>query len=274
MTRNRLNQRPGFQSRKVFRCISHVVSGVLAMVSAGPAAGQSYSFSAPLQGWSEVALSFGPGSVGSMVTTFGTLSETLYYDAATQTLRQVGSVSLSPSGGSFSIGWIQPPSPAATGAANLVIGGGTGQLNFDTGTQPAISGSNGDSFLWTLELPISGLCSVINNGVTNTGALDYSVELNLITTILSASPTNLGLTEFGAMSSGGAKKVAEVGGMALFDGSDDNTYHYSWNLSSATATSVPEPGSLAILGLGLLWPALVFRRWRERVGQRKTQGNQ
>ena len=242
--------------RFIFLCL-------LSVILTNEAGAQIYTLSAPVSGRSEVDLSFGPGSSGSMRTSFGTLTETLYYDPFAQTLRQVGSVNLNPPSGSFSMeyfAWLGPSSSPPTGTAKLTIGLGTGLLTFDSGTQPVSPGAN--QCFWTLSLPVSGVCTIVNNGQTNSGLVNYSVDLSLATIVLSASPTNLVISESATAGAIGATKVADVGGVALYNGTDDNIYYYSWNLGSVTATPTPEPGSLVLLGFGATMLAFLRRRQR------------
>ncbi len=261
-----LSAEPQLAFRRFLKGVPWPVYGLLAMAFVDAAAGQSYTFTTPVSGGSEVDLSFGAGSSGGMVTSFGTLNETLYYDPLAQTLRQVGSVSLAPSNGSFPIQWFAwpgPPASAPTGTASLVIGDGTGRLAFDTGIQPISPGS--DQYYWTLTLPVSGACTVVNGGQTNSGSVDFSFELGLGTEILSQTSSNLIVSEFvpggagGTYGGHGATEVANIGGIALFDGSGDNTYQYSWNIGSVSAVPAPEPGSLALLGLGAAMAAILVK---------------
>lgn len=74
------------------------------------------------------------GGYGGFYASFGTLTETLYYDPVAQTFREVGSVTVAPSGGSFNIyagdGGGIPPSPQIIGSASLTIGN-NGIWSFD-----------------------------------------------------------------------------------------------------------------------------------------------
>jgi len=204
---------------------------------------QDYSFTAPISGYAEIDLSFGADSVGGGVTTFGTLTETLYYDPIAQTLRQVGSVSVSPSsisttmtGGLFY--------PGLSGTANLTVGDGSGEISFDTGTQ-YINSYNGDVG-WSLAIPISGTCAVDNNGRLTTGQVNYSENPYLITDLISESPSSLVLSEQDLTGASPGGPVANIGGVTLFDGVSDNTYYYGWSVGQITATAVPEPDRLAL----------------------------
>jgi hypothetical protein len=240
-----------------FRIFLPLVGSLLLVVSINRGMGQAYSFSAPISGRSDVALSFGTGSIGSGYTVFGILNETLYYDPTAQTLRQVGSVTLSPVSDAFSI-WCQSAYPdlpnPPTGTANLTIGDGSGTLSFDTGVQNLSS-------YWELSIPVNGSCTVVYNGQTNSGPVNYSVNLTLSTQILSADPSSLVLSEGYDGFDDDETYVATIGGWELYDGTDDGTYHYSWNLNSVTATAVPEPDASMLLWLAV--PLLVFfrRRW-------------
>ena len=255
------------------RSLALLAGSLLVLVQANRAAGQIYTFSAPISGATEVALSFGPGSSGGTDMTFGTLNETLYYDSVAQTLRQVGSVSLSPADALFPIivgaGWPGTP-PYPSGTADLTIGDGTGWLEFDSGTQSGISSGGGESFGWTLNLPVNGSCTVVCGGVTNCGTLSYSYGLSLVTTFSAAGPTSLNVSEFNVSGASAGLVVGDIGGWDLFDGSSDDTYEYSWGLSPVVATEAPEPDGLMFLGLGAAMVAL--GRWQRDGGLHRRRG--
>lgn len=216
--------------------------------------GQIYSFSAPISGYTEVDLSFGPSSRGGQHVGFGTLSETLYYDSLAKTLRQVGSVTINPTVVSFPIsdGGIYN----ASGSANLTVNGGSSSLNFDTGVQPLLSSNS----FFSISVAVNGTCDVVSSGQTNTAILNYSFVLPLETHIISATPTTLTLSESASMNALNATTVGSAGGFSLIDGTVDDTYFFIWTLNPTVATAVPEPGTFAILSLVILGFALPHRR--------------
>lgn len=245
------------KSVRSFKKALTVVFSLLIMAPLDVALGQIYSFSAPISGGTEVDLSFGTGSVGGGGTSFGTLNETLYYDPVAQTLRQVGSVTVNTVNIATPMYFVvydprrfdghNPP----TGTANLTIGDGSGIVSFDTGIQSITQSCD-----WTLGVPVSGLCTFAYNGQTNSGPVNYSVNLYLDTQILSADSSSLTLSEGYNSFADYEAYAGTVGGFDLYDGTDDGTYHYSWNVGPITALAVPEPGSSQLLCLAM--PVLVF----------------
>lgn len=220
---------------------------------------QTYHFSAPISGWSEIDLSFGAGSTGGRNMYFGTLDENLYYDPVANTLRQVGTVSINQS--NFSFGF---SGASGYGTANLnVLGDGT--IAFDTGTLPAWGPT---SWFWSLPVPVNGTVSYNyhpNDPGQNQlyeGPIAYSFPLELYTKILSAGPEALTISQVDRNEGTGLAAMNAqrffVGGTQLFTCTSDGAYHYSWQLPATTATVVPESSTLAMLGCGLL--GLAFRR--------------
>jgi hypothetical protein len=224
----------------------------------GPVSGhaQTYYYSGPVSGFTEVDLTPGAGSIGGFRTYFGTLTETLYYDPVTLTIREVGSVTVSPFSGSFDIVGTDPPfsgphgEGVVLGSATLTVGN-SGSFSFDRtgGLFP-----NGAS---DLLVPVSGFG--IYQGQEFSGS--WNIDLyRLATSIDAISPTSLTFSEFNEWNGrGGAVVMPGIGRGGLIDGTSDGVYYYSWQLNSAVAT-VPEPNSLSLLVLGL--SALAFLRRR------------
>jgi hypothetical protein len=211
---------------------------------------QTYYYSGPVSGYTEVALNPGAGYAGGFVANFGNLTETLYYDPVAGTLRQVGTVTVSPASGAFNM--VNIFTRAVVGSASLTVGTGE-NISFDaTFTGDAASGS---LFSDTgLVVPISGWSS------------PWNIRLPLTAEIISATPTSLTFSEgpgfgsqFGSVVGFGAYSNGQFG--LYWNGTGgDNSIHYSWQLNSVVATAVPEPGLLSIFGFG--FSALAFLRRR------------
>ena len=217
----------------------------------GPVTGhaQTYFYSGPVSGWTEVDLSPQGLGAGGFIATFGTLTETLYYDPVALTLREVGSVTVNPSSGSFDIrGYINWP-PVETGSATLTVGN-NGSVSFDrmTGWRGGPSSSD------PLVVPISG--SGVLDGQAFAGS--WNLDIDVSTKFIAASPTSLTFREAdvsGSQQAGTRGYV--IPGTDLVDAVDDGTYYYSWHLDSVVA-AVPEHNSISLLVLGL--SALAFLR--------------
>jgi hypothetical protein len=219
----------------------------------GHAQSQTYYYSGPVSGYTGVDLSpdgMGYDSPGYDVT-FGTLTETLYYNPAAQTLEQVGSVTVSPSSGSFNIeGGIF--TPGESGSATLTVGN-NGSVSFDN-TFGGFAIGSGVSYGSSLSVPVSG--SGIYNGEAFSGS--WNIYIPLFAEPVAISLTSLTFSEFAF--EGAQQGSLVIPGTDLVDGVSDGTYYYSWQQENAVASAVPEPNSLALFGLGL--PALAF--WRRR----------
>jgi len=221
---------------------------------------QAYYYSGPVSGWTEVNLNPAGHGEGGFGPTFGTITETLYYDPTAQTLEQVGSVTVSPSTASFNMQGDPIFDPNESGSATLTVGNG-GSISFDnTFGEVAIgSGVRGLDFLL---VPVSG--SGTYNGQAFSGSWNFQILLSA--EISAITPTSLTFSEFqwpnGNLGPGSygvmQGQIDVIPGTDLGDGRDDGAYYYSWQENDVVATAVPEPDSLALLGLGL--SALAFLR--------------
>jgi hypothetical protein len=221
----------------------------------------TYSYSGPVGGWTGVDLSPAGQGSGGFVASFGTLTETFYYDTVAQTLETVASVTVNPSSASFLM-QNAPYLPPESGSATLTVGN-NGSLSFNATAYP------GGTFYPTLYVPVSG--SGTYNGQAFSGSWSFAIPLFGQVTAL--SPTSLTFSEYqepngnyGPGSIGVGRGVPGViPGTDLNDAQGDGTYYYNWQLNSAVATAVPEPTTL-VLGapLLLLFGKSAWRRLRKR----------
>ena len=204
----------------------------------------------------DVGLSPGPGYNGQFEANFGAISETLYYNPSAGTVREVGSIAVSPSSGTFNMQTYGFPS-TPVGSASLTVGN-NGSVPFDitfsglTGGL-GLAGVGGD-----IVVPISG--SGTYEGQAFSGSWD--VDLPLEMDITSASSSTLGFTEYSGFAPGSFSEVdgQTVLANGLMDGAGgDGTIGYMWNLDP-DAQAVPDHAtSLGLLGLALA-PLAVLRR--------------
>jgi hypothetical protein len=219
---------------RTLQIVSMLILGI------GQASGslQIYDYSGPVSGYTEVDLTpYGVGN-GGFSTTFGTLTETLYYDPVAQTLEEVGSVTVNPSTGSFNIAgsFIDP---GDIGSATLTLGIG-GSFSFDHTTFGVTPGGGGVSLGQDSELhvPVSG--SGIYNGQAFSGS--WNIDLLVAAEISSVSPTSLTFSEGGAPNFSGVNATQGsyvIPGTNLKDAISDGTYYWSWE-TGGVATAVPE----------------------------------
>ena len=208
----------------------------------GHAQSQIYYYSGPVSGYTGVDLSPDGFGRGGFVANFGTITENLYYDPATQNLEQVGSVTVNPSSGSFNIYGSLADDPNGSGSATLTVGN-NGSFSFDF-----YAGNS-------LFIPVSG--SGIYDGQAFSGS--WNIQIPMITDIIAVSPTSLTFSDTPLSGAPQANAGIWVGGIFLADGVSDGTFYTSWGLDGVAA-AVPEPNSLALLSLGLSALALLRRR--------------
>jgi hypothetical protein len=255
---------------KISRSLKIVATFIL--LELGQAIGQAqietYSYSGPLGGNVEVALTPGPGYVNGFVADFGTISETLTYNPVAQTLQEKGSVTLSPpASGSFNI-YDSLQLNTVVGSATLTVGN-NGSFSFDSLFSNDSPFGSSLPFLGTeLLVPVSGTGT--DNGQAFAG--NWNIQLPLTIDIISASPTSLTFSQYGnnglgRLSEAPSQGVVQVPGLinGLQDGSDDDNYFYEWDQDSIVATALPEPGTMIVDAMMLLpFGAGTMRMLRKR----------
>jgi hypothetical protein len=124
-----------------------VLFGILTIMGALAMNGRSqvYQFSTPISGGMGLTISDanGPsGSSGSISLTFTNLIETVYLDPVAETIRQVGTISYTPSAHNITIQETQSvsvfPNPPlnVSGTVVVTVDLSDGKLSFDTGVKP------------------------------------------------------------------------------------------------------------------------------------------
>jgi hypothetical protein len=228
---------------------------------AGQAQVQTYYYSGQVSGFAQMCLTPGPGYTGAFMADFGTISETLYYNSIAQTLEEVGSVTLNPSGNSFNIqNTMVGGPPDYVGSANLTIGN-NGCFSFDyTAKAQYPGGTLGGDLL----VPVTGSGSYQDQAFAGS----WNVDLPLNIQIIAASSTSLTFSQFGDNGLGQVygvpgQEVLPVSGLynGLCDGTGDDTYYMRWDQDSIVASAVPDSNSVLIFGLALSALAFLRRHW-------------
>jgi hypothetical protein len=155
---------------------------------------QVYQLSTPISGSMTMDMTdlAGPtGSSGSTVFTLNSLTETVYIDPVAETIRQVGSISVAPSGQDIVINETQQaPSPfpnpphAAPGSITIYVAPSGGNImSFDTGPQPVTWNSASQNYtfdgtIYSFLTPISASYSLVTGGQTYSGTVSYTLAFN------------------------------------------------------------------------------------------------
>jgi hypothetical protein len=214
---------------------------------------QTYFVSTPVSGYCSVdVMNFDGQPTGrgaGFFATFGTLNETLYYDSVANTLRQVGSITVSPTstvnlqfaamGQMVGTNWL-----TAQVSVSLQL---AGPISFET---PAKGGN-----LSAFSFPVTGSWTLDTGGDEYTGPLNYSLEVWFTTEISSVTSTSLTFSQRTFMPhetgpSLGGVIASNRFRLNLRGGIGDGTYDTSWSVGPVTAVVVPEPSTWSMLAMG------------------------
>lgn len=266
-----------------------LVPALIALAQANAVQAQGYFFSGSVggpsgfgNGYQEIPFadldSHGNGGslyIGTSVTlAFGAISGSLVYNPAASTMQMIGAVSVASStiNGVFSTSFtdtqmINGVAVPASVSLNYTIGNiNNGLLSFDTGAVKA--NNNGHPTSWTLpvRIPVSGTYSFVTGGQTLSGAFNYTLTLNTLFNLQSATSSSMSFSEdtvpdstsldisLGQVNASNGGKV----NLHAKDPSDGTTYQ-SWHVDNGQAI-VPEPSTYALLGCGMVTIALAIRK--------------
>jgi hypothetical protein len=215
------------------------------------------------------------GAAGGFSLNFNTLTETVYVDKTAGTVRQAGTISVTPAAPSFVINETQG---AVSGATTVFLGPSGGNVfSFDTGMQPYTFNSGIYTFNGNiLNLgSFAGSYSLLTGGQTYTGSFNYTLTAfsglaaYTFTQFTETSPTSISLSGLGDVNFGvpGGVRYGSIPSVAA-DVTAANGFHLglstgagagfgvfgeyiNWSSGPVTANVVPEPSSFALLGIGL-----------------------
>ena len=251
--------------RSRYRTAQATLIFLLVLAASGRA--QTYHISTPVSGYVQVLFVDGANTspnrpVAGGLCTLGTLDETLIYDPAADTLRQVGSLTLNT--GYISSGF----SESRMVGTNWLTANLSTSLYLPSYVTFDNSGQNA-SYEVGCDIPITGSYEVDADGQTLTGQLGYDLGLSTYTTISSVTSTSLtfqmssghGLADGPWMASVTASNGLDVN---LIGGANDRSYYWSWSVGPVTAMVVPEPTTCALVGTGILILCAAVRRKRSR----------
>lgn len=280
-----------------FRKVSHlnkftfVAVAMMGLVSSSFGQDYVYQFSTSISGYQEVGASdlanYGAGGFPGtgFYLNFGTLSETVYYDPVANTLRQVGSFTIATTSENLSFNDPYSVSGGDVAASVLVaytFNRGSNMVSFDTGAQSlngdptsksGASTSSGNLLNWTI--PYTATCTFTTGGKDYYGSFSGTFGVSSGTAIstyvsqLTASSLVLQQSQgpyFGSPHPG--TSIAADNGLtaSIANYVGDGTLYHQYDVGPVTATSVPEPGSAAMLGFGAGLLAYKFARRTRRPG--------
>jgi hypothetical protein len=256
---------------------------LIGFASLGTVRAQTYYYSTPVLGsrdsgsgyqeipFADTGHAGDPGRLFSGLTStlsFGTVNGTLAYNPVASTMHLSGNVSISYDTFSSSFNDNQMVGgslvPAQVSVSYSIGNVNNGVLSFDSGV---VQHQFGSTTQWgiNLQLPISGNYSFATGGQTYNGVFSYTLNLPTILNLQSVSSSSLNFSQ--DTSTGGESLIVPLAQVSADNGaqlnltardpSDGDTF-ISWHQDNVTA-EVPEPGSMAIVGLGLLL-AVVCRR--------------
>jgi hypothetical protein len=233
---------------------------------------QTYYLSTPITGRIDPTIGdLTSGTSGAYTASLTTLTESIFIDTNAQTIRQVGSIAVSPATGTIHLVDTQGSVSGTLDVTYSFVGG----LSFDTGVQHATW--NGSSKVWTVNDTIPGFTmnatySLVTGGQTYSGAFNcpvftqplvYGSAWTFKTISTTSDPTILSVSSLGWNNGGypGVGFPSSVSPAAVdFTAADGfhlqlwpTTGNFSWSTTgSVTAVLVPEPCATLMLGLGLL----------------------
>jgi len=260
---------------------------------------QIYQFTAPINGFQEVGASdlgnLGAGGFpgAGFYLNFGTLVETVYYDAAANTLRQVGCFTIATTAInlSFNETYIVSGSPvSASVSVDYTFNGGNNTISFDTGIQylnadpttQAGAGTSPGGFLnWVL--PYTAACTFTTGGQdyysSFAGTFGTSSGTTISTCVSQLTPASLIIEQDQDPFLGSphpAASISAANGLTAFIANyvGDGVLYHQYGVPPTTAMAVPEPGNLMILSLvafGL--KSILRRRVRPWIGTARARTN-
>ena len=159
----------------------------------------SYYYSGPVSGWMEVGLNpaSSQGTRAGFNVTYGTVTETLNYDASAQTLEEVGFVTLNPpsTSGTFNLlgSYVGNPITGGgypvVGSASLTVGN-NGMFSFDYTYSLNESPVN---YNLGIVMPVSGTANYLGQQLSGS----WTLLIPAYPVVLAASPSSLTFTEGG-----------------------------------------------------------------------------
>jgi hypothetical protein len=196
---------------------------------------------------------------------FGTLSETAYYNPTANTLDQIGSFTLSATefSGSFQDNQEIPHSTTvvpATVSVVYILNGGNNTVSFNSGFLPV-----GENPAMNWSIPFTESITVTTGGQNYTDVLSGSIpEANTITSISQFSPESIVISQGYSSVSQNIFNPALRDQVIATDGWSENIYDAigdgylgeTYNVSPVTASAVPEPGALILFPVGAI--GLIF----------------
>jgi hypothetical protein len=164
--------------------ITKTLLGVLAITLAVAmhAHSQTYQFSAPLSGYLTMSaqdLNGSSGSSGIFTNEFDSISETVYLDTVSNTIRQVGAVFYTSSASNIQF---QETQSGVPGTVTVDLGPTGGFIPFDTGVQTMTWDASSSNYMvdtsFLFPIPISGSYSLVTGGETYSNSFAYSINDN------------------------------------------------------------------------------------------------
>jgi len=227
----------------------------------GNAQTYEYQVTTPIDGWfQQGAADPGEQWIGiGHIFDFGTLCETLFYNPTQNTLRQVGSFTVSST--SFSGSWeddkvVSGALVPATVSVDYILNNGNNTVSFDSGVE-SLSGNQTPNPAFTWSIPFSESITV------TTGGQDYQCLIAGIvpggytmTTVSDFTPSSIvisqGNQEFEDIGEQYYVDITAANGWSaeIFDGIGDGFLGEGWYVGPVTATAVVPETSIFGLAAG------------------------